>query len=469
MTELKGAQAEALRRCNNKPGFAYFMEQGLGKTLTSLRDFQAQVEAGRALRKVVLCPNSFKAGWAAEIEKHGLDFEPLLFESGSEVKWLRRRVAKGFDRPPVLMVNYEAARSTETREFITEYVGNRPCFISADESIQISTYNTAQTKAAIELAKMFDYRRVLSGKPIKEGPNDLWAQMRFIGHLDGMTYYPFRNAFCKMGGFKAKKVVGAMNEDILAERLDPVVFRATKAEWTDLPPKIYNIREYKLTPELVKMYNAMETDFVAWLDSETVVTVDAAITKYIKMAQIQCGFIIDEEGKVHNLVEPKKNPRLRAIREAIDTEIIGKVTVPYVNTHMLTMLMEAFADLNPTYIKGGMSQGEIEEQKHIFNTDRRSRLMFLQTRASKYGHTLLGLDNREDHCSAQAFAQNSYSLDDRSQIEDRSHRYGQLGETMDYFDFAGTPLDHKVVAGLQAKENIAQIILNSFGQGDKLI
>jgi hypothetical protein len=152
------------------------------------------------------------------------------------------------------------------------------------------------------------------------------------------------------------------------------------------------------------------------------------------------------------------------VEEIINDEIVGKTTVVYRHRAALEMLLERFASLNPTYIKGGMSPEDVEEQKRMFNEEKASRVMFLQTDAAKYGHTLLGLPDRESHCSSQIFFETSYSLDARSQIEDRSHRYGQLGDCMSYFDMYGTSLDRDVVAALQRKESVFQAVFSLIGK-----
>lgn len=469
MVELKGAQKAALLAsidhysrfadADGRDGFAFWMEQGLGKTLTTLADFAEFVARGVVQRLVVFCPNSFKGGWAEEIEKWGFDFHVMIWSPENE-PYIRSQMRRGFNKPPVLIVNYESARTEKCQAVVRDFSEDRHVYGAADEGIQIKDPDSAQTKAVLEMGKMFRITRDLSGKPQSQGPHDLWAQMRFIKQLNGYMYYPFKNAFCRMGGFKNKHVVGAQNEDILAERIDPHVFRATKADWTDLPPKVYTHREYTMTPEIAKLYKQMENEFVVWLEEGKNVSVDAAITKYIKLAQIQCGFIIDEEGKTQLLVPHDKNPRLKALKEIIENEIVGKVTVVYNNKVVFDMLMEAFAKYNPTYIRGQMTPEGLSEQKRIFNNDPLSRIMFLQTKAAKYGHTLLGLPERENHCSTQIFFQNTYSLDDRSQIEDRSHRYGQLGETMSYIDIVGTPLDRDAVRALQRKEDVFQAVFS---------
>lgn len=467
MAELLKAQVEALRRSSAAPtrGFGWFMQQGLGKTFTSLEDFRRKVETREATRKVVLCPNSFKGGWADEVYKQGLGdtFDVHLFESGSRSN--RAFVKKEFDRAPILVVNYEAIRSDETQEIIQQFTYGRNAYISADESVQIKGHDSAQTKAAIGLAQYFTFRRLLSGKPAPQGPDDLWSQLRFIGLLSGFGFYPFRYAFCKMGGFKGKKVMGAKegSEQDLADLMDPHVFWAKKSDWTDLPPKTYTTREYKLDAASAAQYKSMENDFVLWLDGAGIeVAVDIALAKYAKLQQIQCGFVIDEEGKPHELVPPAKNARLQLLLALLRDEVEGKATIPYVNKYVFEILFSALneAGYNPAYIKGGMTGEEISAQKRKFNGDNSSRVILLQTKAAKYGHTLLGGPESANRCATNIFFQNSYSLDDRDQIEDRNHRHGQTAEQVLNIDLVGTGMDRAAIAALQRKESVFQAIFN---------
>jgi len=198
------------------------------------------------------------------------------------------------------------------------------------------------------------------------------------------------------------------------------------------------------------------------LDAAENVSVDAFITKYIKLAQIQSGFIIKEDGTVQELVPPDQNPRFTLVREVIE-ETTGKVIVPYLHRYTYRLLSQALAEYSPAYIIGNMEPTEIQRQKDIFNNDPNCRVILVQTRAGKYGHTLLGGEDLTDKCSTMVFAENSYSLDDRSQIEDRMHRHGQTQSCL-YIDVWGTRLDHKVTMALQAKESIAQAVFQHFGK-----
>lgn len=474
MTPLLSVQRAALQRGASHSGFAYFLEQGLGKTLLSLADFMDKVSQRLATRLVIVCPNSFKSGWVDDAEKHGVDLDFFVWQAGMH-GYAKAWMNKKFTKPPCLIVNWEAIRAelikrkgkkteiieNDVAKLIYEFiepVGGR-AMIVFDESIKAKTHNNGTTVGAMCIAQAFAYQRILSGKPITQGPNDLWAQMKLIGQLKGRDYMSFKTAFCKMGGFKMKVVEGAQNEDLLAKLIEPHVFRATKADWTDLPPKVYTTREYTMTPEMKAMYNSMYNDFVLWLNETEVVTVDAAITKYIKLAQIQCGWVYDENGMVRELVEPSRNPRLNLLKEILAEEVVGKVAIVYHHRPVYDTLMKELLHLNPAWIRGHMQPDDISAQKERFNNDPVCRAILLQDDASKYGHTLLGHgDGSEHRCFTTVFYENTYSLDTRSQIEDRNHRHGQTADSVLYIDLAGTPLDKNMVGALQRKENIFQAV-----------
>lgn len=483
--QLHKVQKAALSARGNNTGFAYFMEQGLGKTLTSYADLLEMVAEKRATRMLVVCPNSFKGGWVKDAEKHGLDFDFFVWKAGMH-NYLRTWIRKKFTKPPVLIVNWEAVRanktkkgkktiweSTELMDLIMEFANivNGRAMAVWDESIQAKTHDSAQTMGAMWVVNAYNESRILSGKPITQGPHDLWGQMRLIKQMQGRNFYEFKTAFCKVGGFQGKIVVGEQNSDILAKMIDPHVFRATKKEWApELPEKLYTIREYAMTGEMQAMYKSMEKDFVLWLSGEgntdDVVTVDAAITKYIKLAQIQCGWIYDAEGKVRWLVEDNKNPRLKLLQDIIDTEVSGKVLIPYNHKPVYHQLLRTFGENESAWITGGMSTSDLEEQKRRFNEDPQVKYMFLQTRASKYGHTLLGIQEIADlACKTMIPYENTYSLDDRSQIEDRPHRHGQR-YPMSYIDLVGTDLDRRCVEALQRKEDVFQSVFSKIGKKD---
>lgn len=458
MSELDPVQIAALTASKGRRGFGFWMQMGLGKTFTALTEFENGVPDGTT-RMVSVCPNTFKGGWADEVKKHGMEVDAHVYDSGSRAndEFFRRR----YERPPLLIINYEAIRSASVHDNLIDWMSRKPTYIAFDESLQISTHDALQTKAAISLSRVAVTRRILTGKPISRGPHDLWAQMRAIGQFDGRNFYAFRGMFCRMGGFKNRQVIGAQNEDLLAQLIEPHVFRATKEDWLFKIPKVPTTREYEMTTEQRRQYRGMEREFVLWLNEDKFVTVDAAINKYEKLAQIQCGFIIDtdDDSKVHVITSPDQNPRVKLLLNVLDMEVPGKAIVVYVHKYAFHILEHALREYNPAWIKGGMTPEELDEQKRRFNDDPDCRVILVQERAGKYGHTLLGQAGR-DRCSTTIFFENSYSLDDRSQVEDRNHRRGQDADSVTYVDLCGTSMDKNVIRALQRKESIFKAIFN---------
>ena len=456
---LDPVQVAALEFARNKPGVGYFLQMGLGKSLLALEEFRRAVEERVATRAVIVTPNSFKRGFLDEIEKHGFAFQPYIFISGSKRNDAWFSTVK-YGAPPVLIINYEAIRMPAVLLKIMAWMRVKPTMLVLDESIQIKTHDSLQTKAALELAKQAALVRLLTGRPQSQGPNDLYPQLRAIGLFQGVKFWAFRNTFCEMGGWERKQVVGVKNADALAKIMAPVVFQALKADWLpDLPRKDYAIRYYEMSGEQAAQYKQMHDEFVLELSSNEIVAVNIAVSKYEKLAQILCGFILTEDGVPRELVDPGSNPRLLCLLEVLES-VEGKAIVIYRHRYTFEILSKALVNWLPAYIKGGMKPEEIAAQKDRFNNDPTCRILLGQCQAARYGHTLLAGPDPINRCSSMVFFENDYSLDTRTQVEDRIHRRGQKAENCIYVDLCGSELDRRVVRALQKKEDLYQAVFS---------
>ena len=280
------------------------------------------------------------------------------------------------------------------------------------------------------------------------------------GCFKALGFGRFRNTFAAMGGWENKQVIGVKNADVLAKIMAPVVFQARKADWLpDLPRKDYAIRYYEMSGEQAAQYKQMRDEFLLELESNEVVAVNVAVSKYEKLSQIQCGFILTEDGIPRELVDPRSNPRLLALLETLES-VEGKAIVIYRHRYTFEILSTALAAWNLAYIKGQMKPDEVGAQKDRFNNDPACRLLLGQSESTKYGHTLLAGELASDHCSTMIFFENSYSLDTRTQVEDRIHRRGQTGENVLYIDLSGSELDKRVVRALQKKEDLYEAVFS---------
>ena len=453
----------AVPKSNGEPakGWGHLLEMRVGKTPTYLNEFGLFRRDFGIKWNIIFSPNAFKEDWPIEAEKFGLDAPAFALDTSSLKKtqaWVDKHQRTG----GLLSVNYEAMRSAPVMALLASLVG-RETMIGADESVKIKTHNSGFTKNALELAKSCAVRRILSGKPVVQGPHDLWSQLRFIGELDGFMYHPFKSAFCKMGGFQGKQIIGVKDPERLNAILDRCSWNGRKTDWLKTPGVFYGERQVALRPDQLARYRQMQEDFLTELEDGTTVASDQIVTKLLKMQQIASGFIIDEDGTTHDLMPVEQNPKLNAIRDILAEEAITKIIV-ITNFHRsLDLLEQALAPWNPAVIRGAAWHGKndrpIVNEKDRFNNDPRCRVLIGQSQAIKYGHTLMGSNEGENNrCYTVIMHENSYSLDDRSQGEERPQGVGQL-QPIDVIDFICTEEDYKPIRALQRKEDMSAAIL----------
>ncbi|MET0167827.1 MAG: SNF2-related protein, partial [Vicinamibacterales bacterium] len=392
MTTLTPLQLKALAVAKHRAGFCYFLEMGLGKSLLALAEFTNLVnEDKRATRMVVFSPNSFKQGWRAEIEKHGMDFDVHVYSASKHKKgeaFVTRGTHTpangGFTKPAIMIVNYDALRLPKVATLVDTFTRGRKCMLVCDESINLKNPTAKRTRAVHRMVRGFSYVRLLSGKPQTQGAHDLWGQLTTIGALNGERFFNFRGRYCRMGGFENRQVIGIQNAAELQARLAPHCIIAKKADWlASLPAKSYTIRDYELKGVMLAEYQRMEDDFVAFLrkpsgEVSQAVRVEIALSKYQKLSQIHTGFLFDEDGKAHQMVPDKDNSRLQELLEILDTEVVGKAAICFKHRPVGNHLMHALRDYQPAMLIGGQSPERIEAEKTRFNTVPECRVILLQ-------------------------------------------------------------------------------------------
>jgi SNF2 family DNA or RNA helicase len=462
MWVLKGepyeVQTVAANRAWMLPGFAYFMEMGLGKTAVVLNEFISLFVKDEVRGLIVVCPMSLKQTWSNEIRNWGLS------EKVEVVKW--PETPKPKNKPFIWIINYEGFAVGRAKAVLAaeEVMKKYRCMFTLDESISIKKHNGKRTINLIALSKFSPFRRILSGAPVSQGPHDLWAQLRFIGAINNFNYFAFRNKYCKMGGYRGKQIVGAKNEEALNEMLQPHSFRAKKKDWTDLPPKIHTKRMVGLSKNQEKHYLNMKKDFFTEIKgfSEEVSEIEAGmvVTQMMKLQQISSGFIINEEGEAIEI--GGKIPKTEAIKELLG-EIEGKLIVFAFFRHSVNKLIKDLDEFNPSWIKGQMTEEELQEQKDKFEHDNTSRVIVCQITSAKYGHTLLGNDIMR--CSTVAFFEATYDYDARIQAEDRPHRHGQDAEFVLYVDLISSEIEAAAGDALLRKDNVAKAVVDGVKNG----
>jgi len=434
-------QLEALRRATDRNRFGFFLDIGLGKTSTCLAEFVGLLNENKCNSMAIVAPNSLKETWEIEAKERNIPVPVVHSPDRVPSSW----------NSCIYTINYEAVIAA-AGEHLEEFLADNQIYLVLDESIMIKNFKSKRTKRIRNLAPSAAYIRLLSGEPQVQSPFDLYPQLRILGADIPTNPYAFRNRYCIMGGFKNKQIVGARNEKDLAEKVASVAFVAEAKDWSDLPEKLFSVRHYEMSPPQLHHYREMLTEMMTEINNEEI-SVQQAITKSIKLQQIASGFIIDEIGTPHSIVDRHENPKFKALLELLQNHPNNKFIIVCHYNRTLDSLIEHFN--NPPFIRGGMTRDEITEAKERFNRGD-ARELLLQSAAGKYGHTLLG-DQDNFPCHHMVFYENTYNLDNRIQGEGRIRRHGQNYRPT-YIDFIGCPEEKKIVTALQRKLNMAQII-----------
>lgn len=441
-------QLEAMRRSEGHDKFAYFLEMGLGKSALWLNEYVERYSDIDTV--VIICPHTFRFDWGLAPAEWGLSIKAHV--------WPRDEFTLGKKgEPNFFIMNFESVRASGF-DHVKKLLDARYSALVVDESASIKNYRSQTARAVLDLAKRAKVVRLLNGTPIGNNVMDLYSQLRTIGELNGMNPYVFRNRFALTGGFMGKQVIGVKNEPELHKILDACSFRATKAEWSDLPPKSFIPVRLEMTKKQAKIYKEMLDDFFTVVDGKEF-SASMALARCDKLRQVASGLIMEGD-KWALLEEPADNPKIKAELELIETGG-GKTVIVHYYVKIGQVILEEMErkGLSPAFIRGGMKHDEVIEQKRRFNNDPDCRVLVAQITSASRAHTLLGGEGN-DRAHKMIFHDGTFSYIDRNQMTDRIHR-GAQDRTCLYFDLLMSPIDEAQLKALGRKQDIATAVVDA--------
>lgn len=441
--------------------YALFMEQGTGKTKVTIDTASYLYSQSKIKGMLVLAPNGVHSNWIInELPAHcGCGYHTHTW-NGKNTKRENKKINDFMnDENPglkVLAMNIEAIRTARGLALAAGFLKQFKTLLVIDESTIIKNYRSLQGKTAINIGKLAQYRRILSGTPVAQSPLDLWGQAQFLSSsaLPQSNYTAFKNQYAvtildNNGQHIYEKVVGYQNLEKLTESIKPFSFRIMKKECLDLPEKVYQNEIIPLTKEQDKHYNEMKELAFSMVD-QGLITSTNAVTTILRLHQIVCGFVKDDDGVIHDI----KNNRLTRLVEMCES-IDDKIIIWAVFKHNIRQIKEALGDQAVTYY-GETSKDDRSKAVYRFNNDD-SVKYFIGNEAASRGLTLV-------RSSTSIYFTNNFKLETRLQSEDRNHRIGQE-RTTSYIDFL-TPgtVDERIVKALQAKQNISETVLRDIAK-----
>jgi|TARA_R110000796_G_scaffold9012_4_gene31049 SNF2 family DNA or RNA helicase len=458
-------QLLALTKSWNKKEYAYFMEMGTGKSKVLIDNISLLYDKGGINAAVIVAPKGVYRNWSEKeipahmpdhIEKHIAVWTP-----SPNVKQ-KRELTKLFEVRhdlKILIINVEAFSTKRGVAFVEKFILSHNVLIAVDESTTIKNPKAERTKSLLKLAVNSKYRRILTGFPVTQSPLDLYSQSTFLSpDLLGYTsFYSFQNRYAqlvnrKMGARTFRQVVGYQNLEELTTNVGTFSYRVLKKECLDLPDKVYQRREVELTTEQKKVYKELQDYAMAELDSHDLVSVTSVLTQILRLHQVVCGFVKNDEG-VEVEVKSNRLDELINILEEVQGKTIIWANYQYDIKRILKTLHNITGvDSVATYYGETPDEERQEIIRRFQDPDSELKYLISNTQTGGYGITLTEASN-------VIYYSNNYDLEKRLQSEDRAHRIGQTNKVT-YIDLvAKGTVDEKIVQALRTKLNLAQEVL----------
>ena len=495
-------QHTALRRGAGKRAFAFLMDQGLGKTKVTIDNVAALYEHKVVDGVLLLALNGVDEQWLNEqIPLHmppRIPVRSALWEASSRRR--ERECTELCTKPlpnrlAILAMNHEALATKRGQAMALRFMRQYKVCIVVDESHEFKGMTASRTRFLLgKLAPLSVARRILTGTPT-EKPFDIYAQMQFLDpRILGFDSFV---AFKRHYGVWTTEFVKRVNPktgktflqpypslqqyqrlEELEQRLAKFSYRVKKEDCTDLPPKLYSVRQCTMTDAQRALYNQVKEHGVALLeqaeagkavrllpfddlDEEDIVAAVATpanrltykikLTLMLRLQQISGGFVTDDAGTVR-AIDKEPNHKQRAALSLVEAALDGAAKV--VVWCVFRAEVQALAKLLPlaTYIDGSVQGAERAARLAAFKDPRCStvRVMVANERTIGTGQNL-------QVAQTALYYSNSGRFIRRTQSEDRLHRIGQTG-TVNIYDLIASPADARMVQLVRDKEAVNTLL-----------
>mgnify|MGYP003639358387 CR=1 FL=1 len=468
-------QLEVWRESRDLESFALLWEMGTGKSKITIDTAAWLYHKGKIDALLIVAPNGVHRNWTdTEVPKHMPDDIPVYSHchtsarSKSKKAVVAREEQLAFDGLAVLTMGYESFITDSGKQVSWQFLKNRRVLFVLDESTRIKSPSAKRTKSILKAGKYAPYRRILTGTPVANGPFDLFSQFRFMdkdywrqhgfGNFTSFKAYfgVFRKGFNAGSGREFQQLLEYRNEDELGKMVAKHSSRVTKDVLVGLPPKLYSVQSFDLTPKMRKVYNSFKSDSLEEI-LETVLETGVdmppslAIVLLLRLQQITCGYLPDPSQELVSLED--KNPRL-----ALLAEICGDVSHQTIIWARFTKDIDLICDL--------LGKDAVRYDGKTGDDDRALAIKRFQDGDVKYfvgNPAAAGEGLTLTAAQTVIYYNNSFKLTERQQSEDRAHRHGQE-HPVNYIDLVcNDTIDEKIIEALRAKMNVANKIT-----GDRL-
>lgn len=260
------------------------------------------------------------------------------------------------------------------------------------------------------------------------------------------------DAIQRLGGYVQLVPVVEEYVDVgeLHEKIAPYSYRCRLEDCYDMPASTWEFRDVDWHPEQKRIYDSLRETATAELASMDHVTATHVVVRMMRLHQVLCGHVVDDEdGKIHDVPERRTAELVKMLAD-YDGKAIVWCSYDYNVRRVSAALADEYgAESVARFWGGNVREREADEVR--FKTDPRCAYMVATPDAGKYGRDW----SVADWCIYYSSRNN---LDHRVQSEGRPLADGKTRPiAYDDMRVRGT-VEDKIIAALRDKIDMAAVI-----------
>jgi len=305
-------QERAINFGLNHPFAAWFIDLGLGKTISGLTVISTLLDWCEVSKPLIIAPRLItEKVWSDEIEQW------------SHVNHLKisKIIGNPNQRKKALTVEADIwVISRDNLPWLVDLCGALWPFdmVVLDESTSFKNHSSLRFRKIKEAMKHGTIKRMLqlTGTPVPNGLLDLWAPMYLLdkGERLGTTMEGFRNRFFVKNEYKHRYEIRPGGADTIHTKIQDICISMLKEDWLELKP-LENITRKIELPNMAEYVKFREDAVLALEDGE--ITAVNAGALYTKLLQFCNGAVYDAEKNFH-VVHDAKLDLLEEIIESLN-------------------------------------------------------------------------------------------------------------------------------------------------------
>jgi SNF2 family DNA or RNA helicase len=273
-----------------------------------------------------------------------------------------------------------------------------------------------------------------------------------------------------IGGFENRQIVGYQNLEELMERIRPSCQYVRLEDCVDIPAKIYQKVSVPLSPEQKSAIRELKEEGSIVVESLGVeLYVDMALERMTRIQQIVGGslpYIDVENGGYETMPMPGKNPKMEAMFDYIESLGEGEKCLIWARftperDRIMERLIKEYGENSVVRYDGKISDADRKIAVTRLQEDPDCRFFLSNQTVGGIGLTLTKAKYSLNYS-------NTFSSEDRVQMENRNHRTGQKDHCV-YVDFeADVKEDKMILKALFEKKSLSDMVRESIENRDSV-